>query len=124
MSETPSELLIAAEVARWFRLTSSTVYAWAAMGKIPCVKMNGAIRFVRSDLERWIQDRSCVAPDPAPSKIRPILPPQMATLSRGTMQRAGARAIRQILKRHLPLQNASSGLVLPTAGVGEPKETR
>jgi len=68
MSETPSQLMIAAEVALWLRMRCSTIYGWAATGKIPSVKMNGAIRFVRSDIEHWINDRSRM---PADSPIRP-----------------------------------------------------
>ena len=58
MSEAPSQLMIAAEVARWLRLSCSTTYAWAAAGKIPCVRLGGAIRFVHSDIERWIHERT------------------------------------------------------------------
>ena len=115
MSETPSELLIASEIGRWLRIKCSTVYGWAAAGKIPSVKMNGTIRFVRSDIERWIQDRSRLTPDTAPSQRRPILPPQISSVSRVTIQRAGARAIRQVTKRHPSQQRAQIRLIGPNA---------
>lgn len=113
MSETPPELLIVAEVARWLRIKCSTAYAWAAMGKIPSVKLNGAIRFVRSDLERWIQDRSRMVPELAPSQTWPSLTPQMPSVSRVTIQRASTRAIRQVTKRHPSQQHSASGDLLP-----------
>lgn len=116
MNETPSELLIAIEIGRWLRIQCSTVYGWAATGKIPSVKMNGTIRFVRSDIERWIQTRSRMVPELTPSQTRPILPPQMPSVSRITIQQAGARAIRQVTKSHLSQ--------LPTADVRERKDTR
>jgi excisionase family DNA binding protein len=124
MRETPSELLIAAEVARWLRITCSTVYAWAAMGKIPCVKMNGTIRFVRSDLDRWIEDHARKASDPAPYKVRPILPLQFPVVSRVTIQQAGTRAIRQIMRRQKSQQNPPRVPGPPTAAVGEQKDAR
>jgi len=56
MSEPCLELLTASEVAQWLRLKGSTLYSWAATGKIPCVNLNGTIRFIRSDIERWIEE--------------------------------------------------------------------
>lgn len=124
MPELPSELLIATEVARWFRIKCSTAYAWAAMGKIPSVRLNGAIRFVRADLERWIQDRSRMVPELAPFEKRSILPSPIPTVSRVTLQRAGAHAIRQVTKRHASPQSSPSERRLPTADLGARKERR
>lgn len=124
MRELPSELLIAVEVACWLRIKRSTAYAWAATGKIPSVKLGGAIRFIRADLERWIQDRSRVVPELAPSQNRPILPPHMPTVSRITIQRAGTRAIRQVTKRHTSQNSSPSERLLPTAELGERKDKR
>jgi excisionase family DNA binding protein len=86
-NETSLEILIATEVARWLRVRPSTIYVWAATGKIPSVKMNGAIRFVRADLKRWIHDRSRMTPDSAPSQTQPILPSKPTSVSRVTIQR-------------------------------------
>jgi excisionase family DNA binding protein len=124
MPELPSELLIAAEVTGWLRITRSTAYAWAATGKIPSVKLNGAIRFVRADLERWIQERSRMVPEPPTSESRSILPPPMPDVSRVTIQRAGARAIRQVRKRHASPPNSPRERRVPTADPGERKERR
>ncbi len=122
MSEAPSQLMIAAEVALWLRMRCSTIYMWAATGKIPSVKMNGAIRFVRADLESWIHVRSRMTPDSAPSQTRPILPSKPTSVSRVTIQRAGARAIRQVTDRQSPQQNSTNGLLRPTADVGERRD--
>jgi excisionase family DNA binding protein len=124
MPELPSELLIAAEVGLWLRIKRSTAYAWAATGKIPSVRLNGAIRFVRADLERWIQERSRMVPELAPFQTRSILPPQMPAVSRVTIQRAGARAIRQVTKQHSSQKSSPSERLLPTADLGERKERR
>jgi predicted DNA-binding transcriptional regulator AlpA len=111
MSETPSQLMIAAEVALWLRMRCSTIYGWAATGKIPSVKMNGAIRFVRSDIEYWINDRSRM---PADSPIRPILPSKPTSVSRVTIQRAGARAIRHVADRQQLQRNLRCETPFPT----------
>jgi excisionase family DNA binding protein len=118
MSETPSQLMIAAEVARWLRIKCSTVYGWAATRKIPSVKMNGAIRFVRSDVEHWINDRSRM---PADSPIRPILPSKPTSVSRVTIQRAGDRAIRHVADRQQLQRNLRSEAPFPTEHAEERK---
>jgi len=123
MTDTPSEFLIAAEVARWLRLKRSTVYRWAATGKIPSLKLNGTIRFIRSDVECWINDRYSIVVDSPPAMIRPIVPPNPAAVSRQTIQRAGTRAIRQITGRQSSQQNSISGHLLAPSNVGARKDT-
>lgn len=50
-------LLTVSEVAAWLRLRPSTVYSWAASGRIPCVRLGGRLRFARGDILRWIEAR-------------------------------------------------------------------
>ena len=122
MSETPSELLIAAEVACWLRIRCSTVYGWAASGKIPSVKLNGTVRFIRTDIERWLNDRSNGPADSHPSPTQPIVPPKPTSVSRQTIQLASARAIRRVTGRQSSQQNSTRGPLLPTAGAEERKD--
>lgn len=49
------ELLTANDVAGLFKISPDTVYAWRYLGKIPYVKINGAVRFKRSEIDRMIQ---------------------------------------------------------------------
>ena len=123
-NETSSEMLIAAEVARWLRLRPSTAYAWAAAGKIPCVKLNGAVRFIRADIERWITDRSSGPGDSRTSVLRPIGPPQSASVSRQTIKQAGTRAIKRVTGRPSSQRNSASRPLLPTGKVEERKDER
>lgn len=51
------DILTADEVADWLRFRPSTIYAWAASGKLPCVRLGGRIRFLRCDVLRWIEAR-------------------------------------------------------------------
>ncbi len=48
-------LLTAGELAKKLSLGKSTVYEWAACGIIPCVKLNGVLRFDEADVEAWIE---------------------------------------------------------------------
>lgn len=103
--ETPSELLTPAEMARWLRIKPSTVYAWAATGKIPSARLNGAVRFVRTDIQRWINDCSNCPADSHPSMPHPIIPPIPIAVSHQSIKEASSRAIRHVTNRKLLQQN-------------------
>jgi excisionase family DNA binding protein len=105
MRDIPSELLIATEVARWLRCAPSTIYAWAATGKIPSVKLNGTIRFLRADIERWMKDRSSDLDNSRPAMPHPIIPPTPTAVSYQTIKQAGARAIRSVPGKPLSPQH-------------------
>lgn len=48
------KLISVKEVAEILKVKSSTLYQWAELGQIPCVKLNGALRFDLEDIEKWI----------------------------------------------------------------------
>ena len=50
-------LLRVKEVAVWLRLSRSTIYEWAASGKIPWMRIGGALRCNRSDVLRRLESR-------------------------------------------------------------------
>lgn len=52
-------LMKAREVANLFKVETHTVYVWAYKGKLPYSKINGCIRFKRSDLTKMIEDGRC-----------------------------------------------------------------
>lgn len=43
------------ELSTYLRIKPSTLYAWAAHGKIPCVKIHGLIRFDREEIDQWLE---------------------------------------------------------------------
>ena len=43
------------DMATRLQVKEKTVYAWASQGKIPCVKVNGVIRFDAREIEQWLQ---------------------------------------------------------------------
>ena len=51
------KLLDVKEIAQILSVKPSTLYQWAELGQIPCVKINGALRFDIEDVLNWI--RSC-----------------------------------------------------------------
>jgi excisionase family DNA binding protein len=98
MSEPCLEFLTVGDLAPWLRLQRSTVYAWAATGKIPCVKLNGTIRFIRADIERWIQAHAHQAAD-----VPPLVPQALAytpaSVSQVMLKQAGTRIIQRAKDR-------------------------
>jgi excisionase family DNA binding protein len=47
-----------------------TLYAWAAQGRIPCVKLHGLVRFRREEIERWVESFRVQEP-PVTTKTTP-----------------------------------------------------
>ena len=43
------------ELAEELSIKPSTLYAWAAQRRIPCIKIHGLVRFRRNDIERWVE---------------------------------------------------------------------
>ena len=57
MGKTPkSELMTAAETCRFLKISQQTLYRYLRGRQIPAFKLGNEWRFVRSDLEQWIQE--------------------------------------------------------------------
>lgn len=48
-------LLTINDVAQQLQVRRSTVYVWAAAGKIPCLKIHGLLRFRPEEIARWLE---------------------------------------------------------------------
>ncbi len=48
-------LLTVKDVAARLHVNEKTVYSWVSQGKIPCMKLNGVIRFDQTDIQQWLQ---------------------------------------------------------------------
>jgi excisionase family DNA binding protein len=48
-------LLTVKDMATRLQVKEKTIYAWASQGKLPCVKVNGVIRFDERAIEQWLQ---------------------------------------------------------------------
>ena len=47
-------LLTVKELSAWLNIKPSTLYLWAAQGKIPCRKIHGLIRFDPDAITAWL----------------------------------------------------------------------
>ncbi len=56
--EPQSELMTAEETCRYLKITPRTLYRYLRNRQIPAFKLGKEWRFVRSDLEQWIRDRT------------------------------------------------------------------
>ena len=48
-------LLTIKEVATRLQIKPSTLYAWAAQGRIPCLKIHGLVRFRGDEIDHWLE---------------------------------------------------------------------
>lgn len=60
-------LLTVKELANQLHIKPSTLYAWAAHGKIPCRKIHGLVRFDPIEIDRWLASFS--PPQSVPPQI-------------------------------------------------------
>ncbi len=49
------ELLTVQEVSKIIKAKPKTIYQWAELGQIPCLKLNGTLRFDLEDIKNWIK---------------------------------------------------------------------
>ena len=47
-------LLTVKDLSPWLNMKPSTLYLWAAQGKIPCRKIHGLIRFDQEEIRQWL----------------------------------------------------------------------
>src|SRR3954467_11797530 len=62
MASLDDDLLKPTDLARRLRVSRSWVYDAAKAGRIPCVRLggpDGPLRFVRGDLEHWLENARC-----------------------------------------------------------------
>jgi excisionase family DNA binding protein len=58
-------LLTVKDLAAWLNMPQSTVYLWAAQGKIPCRKIHRLIRFERDEVQHWLDSFAAIPSNPA-----------------------------------------------------------
>ncbi len=49
-----TKLINVNEVSKIIGVKPATLYQWAELGQMPCVKLNGALRFDLDDILKWI----------------------------------------------------------------------
>ncbi len=64
------EIMTMKEVSDYLRVSERTVLDWAQKGEIPCGKIGSSWRFIRSEVEKWLNNRLSAAPLPHYSRIK------------------------------------------------------
>ena len=107
--DAPQEFMTAAEVAAWLRIALSTVYAWSASGRIPSVKINGVVRFQRTQLSGWVSQHA-TSPNfssfPRSERSSGACPRRV---SLSTLKEAAARVKRRLCSTTQPTQKGEGG---------------
>ncbi|MEJ2697523.1 MAG: helix-turn-helix domain-containing protein [Candidatus Sulfobium sp.] len=50
------KLVTVKEISEILNVKPSTLYQWAELGQIPCIKLNGSLRFDLADIQNWIRE--------------------------------------------------------------------
>jgi len=50
------KILKVKELSELLQVKEKTLYQWAELGQIPCVKFNGCLRFDLDDIAKWKKD--------------------------------------------------------------------
>jgi len=48
-------LITVHELAEILKTKPKTLYQWASLGQIPCIKLNGCLRFNLEDIQEWVE---------------------------------------------------------------------
>jgi predicted site-specific integrase-resolvase len=48
------EITTTKQLSEFLKVKPKTLYQWAELGQIPCIKLNGALRFDMDEIRRWI----------------------------------------------------------------------
>ena len=99
------DFMTAAEVAAWFQVGVSTVYAWASSERIPFLRFNGIVRFPRQQLTGWMQQHTrcpSASSDQIPERVSGARP---RPLTHRTMGDAAARVKRRLIPSKNPIHH-------------------
>lgn len=76
----PPRLLSVSAAARLLGVSSSSLRAWAAAGRVPCVRTAGGHRrFELDELVRWLAERGGAPPAP-PSRMQELVPTRIEAM--------------------------------------------
>ncbi|UVT15531.1 MAG: helix-turn-helix domain-containing protein [Nitrospira sp.] len=64
-------LLKVKDLSAWLNVKPSTLYLWAAQGKIPCRKIHGVLRFEPDAITTWLRSFDSMPKEKLPQLTRP-----------------------------------------------------
>lgn len=64
-------LLTIKDLSRWLNIKPSTLYLWAAQGRIPSQRIHGLVRFERVKVTKWLEsfERNSLQSIPRASRV-------------------------------------------------------
>jgi excisionase family DNA binding protein len=92
------------DLAARLQVKDKTIYAWVSQGKIPCVKVNGVIRFDAREIEHWLQ--RCHVP---------IGPPRLGGTPRRTGSAQASEGVDRLVESATRAVYTSPGETRPVA---------
>lgn len=66
--ETP-EYLTLIELCQWLKVSPATIYDWTHTGFVPHLKLGRLLRFERTAIAAWLEERRCAG---RPTKKLPV----------------------------------------------------
>jgi excisionase family DNA binding protein len=48
------QLSTISEISNFLNVRPKTIYSWVELGKIPCYKLNGCVRFDFAEITKWL----------------------------------------------------------------------
>ena len=63
-------LLTIKDVSAWLNIKPSTLYLWAAQGRIPSQRIHGLVRFEREKVTEWLESFERKSPESVPRASR------------------------------------------------------
>ena len=96
-------LLTVKDLSQELQVNSSTLYAWAKQGKIPCKRLHRLVRFERGEIDTWLA--SC------PSGLLHPVPDLLPTASRIDVDALIASAKREVYTSAHGETRPKSGLI-------------
>lgn len=55
MSDHDEPLLDVSGLSQLLNIKPCTLYAWAAQGRIPCLRIHGLVRFRKGEIDQWVE---------------------------------------------------------------------
>ncbi len=82
------EIMTVRDAADYLHCVPQTIYRLLTKGAIPAFRIGSDWRFRRSDIDKWIEDQTVVAPGPASTLVRRQMITEPAKRPRKTKSRS------------------------------------
>jgi excisionase family DNA binding protein len=80
-----TNILTTKELSEILKIKPKTLYQWAELGQIPCMKINGCLRFDLDDILKWIKNFKKISENSYNPFARPRVPERREKRKNGTL---------------------------------------